>query len=194
MLRNFPPSEIRGRRECRVRAAPAVSCAMCTRRCAHEHTGSAEAIRHSLRNGFTAYNALSPVIGLSCHRHFRRYFRKSLTPASRRQDHTSSPYAYTPFVTGASASTATRPNVRDDGQRPSWRDGMAGVVGVIWVYREAEYFCDRGWTGQISLKLLQKIAQSRSMAHPCGDLRLDAVECAVTAIAPLTMGSGPPSQ
>src|SRR5882757_11326567 len=28
---------------------------------AHEHTGSAEAIRPSLRNGFTAYNALSPV-------------------------------------------------------------------------------------------------------------------------------------
>jgi hypothetical protein len=25
---------------------------------AHEHTGSAEAIRHSLRNGFTAYFAL----------------------------------------------------------------------------------------------------------------------------------------
>ena len=31
---------------------------------AHEHTGSAEAIRHSLRNGFTAYVALSPAIGL----------------------------------------------------------------------------------------------------------------------------------
>jgi hypothetical protein len=26
---------------------------------AHEHTGSAEALRHSLRNGFTAYFALS---------------------------------------------------------------------------------------------------------------------------------------
>jgi hypothetical protein len=25
---------------------------------AHEHTGSAEALRHSLRNGFTAYFAL----------------------------------------------------------------------------------------------------------------------------------------
>ena len=37
------PSKIRGRRECRVRAAPAVSCARCTRKCAHEHTGSAEA-------------------------------------------------------------------------------------------------------------------------------------------------------
>jgi len=35
---------------------------------AHEHTGSAEAIRHSLRNGFTAYVALSPVIGLVWHR------------------------------------------------------------------------------------------------------------------------------
>jgi hypothetical protein len=27
---------------------------------AHEHTGSAEAIRHSLRNGFTVYIVLSP--------------------------------------------------------------------------------------------------------------------------------------
>ena len=38
---------------------------------AHEHTGSAEAIRHSLRNGFTAYFVLSPAIGLSCHRRQR---------------------------------------------------------------------------------------------------------------------------
>jgi len=30
---------------------------------AHEHTGSAEAIRLSLRDGFTAYFALSPVTG-----------------------------------------------------------------------------------------------------------------------------------
>ncbi|MGA7808981.1 hypothetical protein, partial [Bradyrhizobium sp.] len=29
---------------------------------AHEHTGSAETLRHSLRNGFTAYFALSPAI------------------------------------------------------------------------------------------------------------------------------------
>jgi hypothetical protein len=52
-----------------VRAAPAVSCAKCTKESAHEHTGSAEAIRHSLRNGFTVSFALSPVIGLCCHRH-----------------------------------------------------------------------------------------------------------------------------
>jgi hypothetical protein len=30
---------------------------------AHEHTGSAEAIRPSLRSGFTAYFVLSPVTG-----------------------------------------------------------------------------------------------------------------------------------
>jgi hypothetical protein len=43
---------------------------------AHEHTGSAEAIRPSLRNGFTAYFALSPVTGLSCHRHQRFVTRR----------------------------------------------------------------------------------------------------------------------
>jgi len=32
-------------------------------KCAHEHTGSAGASRPSLRNGFTAYSVLSPVIG-----------------------------------------------------------------------------------------------------------------------------------
>jgi hypothetical protein len=68
VCRQRPPSEIRGRREDRVRAAPAVSCAKCANKNAHEHTGSAEAVRPSLRNGFTAYNALSPVTGLSCHR------------------------------------------------------------------------------------------------------------------------------
>ena len=42
-------------------AAPAVSRADCGKQNAHEHTGSAETLRPSLRNGFTAYIALSPV-------------------------------------------------------------------------------------------------------------------------------------
>jgi hypothetical protein len=54
------PPEARGRREDRVRAAPTVSCANMCKETAHEHTGSAEAIRPSLRNGLTAYNVLSP--------------------------------------------------------------------------------------------------------------------------------------
>src|ERR1700759_3444384 len=40
----------------RVHAAPAVSCAlMHNKKCAHEHTGSADTLRPSLRNGFTTY-------------------------------------------------------------------------------------------------------------------------------------------
>ena len=52
----------RGRREDRVRAAPAVSRANAyAKKNAHEHTGSAEAVRPSLRSGFTAYSVLSPA-------------------------------------------------------------------------------------------------------------------------------------
>ena len=41
------------------------------RRIAHEHTGTVGTLRHSLRNGFTAYAALSPATNSSCHRHCR---------------------------------------------------------------------------------------------------------------------------
>ena len=36
---------------------------------------------------------------------------------------------------------------------------MAGFVEVIWGSSEADYFCVRDWTGQISLKSLRKIAR-----------------------------------
>jgi hypothetical protein len=55
------------------------------------------------RNGFTTYFALSPVTGLFCHRRPRTNVlpkpgraditSANLTPASGRQDHTTSPYA-----------------------------------------------------------------------------------------------------
>jgi hypothetical protein len=69
----------RGRREDRVRAAPAVSRAKVANKNAHEHTGSAETLRPSPRNGFTAYSVLSPVRPeLVCHRHQRdtKYHRR----------------------------------------------------------------------------------------------------------------------
>src|SRR3954469_10837445 len=44
---------------------------MCTKKCAHEHTGPAESIRPSLHNGLTAYGALSPETNSSCLRHRR---------------------------------------------------------------------------------------------------------------------------
>src|ERR1700682_3873237 len=96
---NLGPPKNRGRRESRVRAAPAVSCAMCTKKCAHEHTGSAESIRPSLRNGFTAYSALSPVTGcFATVAPEKRLLLTNLTPASGRQDHTTSPSASAALV------------------------------------------------------------------------------------------------
>jgi hypothetical protein len=66
---------------------------------AHEHTGSAETLRPSLRNGFTAYFVLSPVTGfLATVAREKRELLTNLTPASGRQDHTTSPYAASPFV------------------------------------------------------------------------------------------------
>jgi hypothetical protein len=67
-------SGMRGRREDRGR--PGARCTrgpVCngTRKCAHEHTGPAESIRPSLRNGLTAYGALFPETNSSCLRHRR---------------------------------------------------------------------------------------------------------------------------
>src|ERR1700686_1845760 len=66
---------------------------------AHEHTGSAENIRPSLRNGFTAYSALSLVSrALLPPSPLRNLFLKNLTPAFGRRNHASSPYARPAFV------------------------------------------------------------------------------------------------
>src|SRR5450631_4012487 len=60
------------------------------------------------RNGFTTYFVLSSVTGLFCHRRLRTSVvsapgradttSANLTPASGRQDHTTSPYAATSLV------------------------------------------------------------------------------------------------
>ena len=77
-----------------ARRARSLACSVKNTRVSHHgHTGIT---RHSLGNGFTAYFVLSPAIGLVCHRHLR--FPADLTPASRRQDHTTSPSAHAPFV------------------------------------------------------------------------------------------------
>jgi hypothetical protein len=46
--------------------------------------------------------------------------------------------------------------------RPSCWDETGSVVRVIWVYGEAEYFCESDWTRQIALKYLRKRKFARS--------------------------------
>src|ERR1700731_2226432 len=92
-----------------------VWCVESTRVSHHGHTGIT---RHSPRNGFTAYIALSPVTGLVCHRRLAELPPRNLTPASGRQDHTTSPSASAPFVLERIHVHRIPPRVRDDRETP----------------------------------------------------------------------------
>jgi hypothetical protein len=98
----------RGRGERRMPVAPAASCALCIGK---KHTSKRvprnhPAFPHAMV--LTVYFVLSPVTGLFCHRRQRIKVLSApgradstsanLTPASGRQDHTTSPYASAPFV------------------------------------------------------------------------------------------------
>ena len=139
------PPEIRGRREDRVHAAPAVSCAIAHRKRAHEHTGPAGASRPSLRSGFTAYFVLSPVNGFLA-TVIMRILPHHLTPAPRRQDHTTSPYASRALVLHTLCVHRIPPRVRDDRDPPLVTGETGGIKTVICPTARAEYFCAHGWT------------------------------------------------
>src|SRR5437763_15691666 len=93
------------------------------KKCAHEHTGEAENIRHSLRNGFTAYNALSPV---------SHVLLPPSTPTMGRQDHTSLPYASMPFAKALPRPSLPVPRSWRSRERPSGRDGMAIICHISY--------------------------------------------------------------
>jgi hypothetical protein len=83
----------RGRRECRAPGAPAAARVVVvnTRVSHHGHTGNA---RHSPRNGFNSlFRALPGDRAFLSPSPLRSLLLKNLTPASRRQDHTTSPSA-----------------------------------------------------------------------------------------------------
>jgi hypothetical protein len=70
----------------------------------------------------------------------------NLTPASGRQDHTTSPSAASSFVRTATRATTLprpphpKPYVRDDRETPSIGNGMARDKPVIWVKWKERYF------------------------------------------------------
>ncbi|MEH2546219.1 hypothetical protein V1283_002864 [Bradyrhizobium sp. AZCC 2262] len=118
----------RGRGEDRVLAAPEVSCAVahskrCTR--AYRYSGAS---RPSLRNGFTAYFVLFPENGC-----FASVAGETdpanLTPAPRRPNHTTSPYASGAHVCRAISVHRISPRVRDVRERPSSAVRRAKLCG-----------------------------------------------------------------
>jgi hypothetical protein len=106
----------------------------------HGHTGNT---RHSPRNGFNGFlralpgdRALLPPSLAS--------FPASLTPASGRQDHTTSPSASCAARLAApSASTASRPAFRDDREPPLCGTGRDGSIAVS-TKSKSEIFFERG--------------------------------------------------
>ena len=115
----FPVLLFRGRREDRVLAAPAVSRAICANKTAHEHTGQREhsglpcAMALRLTSCSPRRTALLPPSPR------RKQTLRSLTPAPRRPNHTTSPYASGAYVYRALSVHRISPHVRDDRERPS---------------------------------------------------------------------------
>src|SRR5258708_4001459 len=95
---------------------------------------------------------LSSVTGLVCHRHRRSLLRR--LERQRRGVRTTRlrrPQAGA-FVKSAARVHRIPPRVRDDRDTPLEWGGMAGNMDLIWGKREGIYFCERDWTGGISLK------------------------------------------
>jgi hypothetical protein len=131
-LRRLPPSETTGgRRESRMRAAPAVSCAKYAQGSAHEHTGQRRqsgfpcAVVYGLFRALPGDRALLPPSPL------RNFLLKNLTPASGRQDHTASPSAPLAFVCRKLRVHRIPPRVRDDRDPPLSSGETRGVVELI---------------------------------------------------------------
>ena len=143
-MRSFPPSKVRGRRE--------VPGARCTRGLVCKNSGRAHTsiqvhrnTRHSLRNGFTAYLVLSPENG-SFASVAGGISLAGLTPAPRRQDHTTSPYASATLVRRDISVHRIPPHVRDDREAPLIRRETRGVMPLICPTARDEYFLGEGWT------------------------------------------------
>src|SRR4029079_9940859 len=102
---------------------------------------TAENIRHPLRNGFTAYNVISRENGSFASLAPRRLLPKgALTPAPRRQDHTSLPYASAALVS-RSFRVHRIPLPRSGRSRaPFWSGRDGGGYSPVSISGKAKYF------------------------------------------------------
>jgi hypothetical protein len=119
VCKSAPPQKEEAQGRPGARCTRGLVCNMCIkmRTRAYRFSGNTPAIPAQWLYGLYA---LSPVTGfLVTVAPWKRLPPKGLTPAPGRQDHTTSPYASAPLVNCAAASTASRSNVSDDGQRPS---------------------------------------------------------------------------
>jgi hypothetical protein len=127
----------------------------------------------------TAYGALSPAIGLSCHRR-QRGVSGQFGPTSpfRRLDasvETSGPRAFAVRTWRRSSDDARSvhripPRVRDDAYAPLVEAGRRESIKLFLPNGEANYFSRKGWTGQITLKCHKDLIFARSRYWTFGRL------------------------
>jgi hypothetical protein len=134
VMPELPPNG--GRGECRVPVAPAASRVEKTRELVTTDTPVHPAFPHAMV--LTVSFALSSVIGLCCHRRSRTR-STSLTPASRRQDHTTSPSASQRPRQSAARVHRIPPRVHDDRDTPLQWDETARDIELIWVWPKATF-------------------------------------------------------
>jgi hypothetical protein len=88
-------------------------------------------------------------------------FSASLTPASRRQDHTTSPSALAPFVISAVCVHRIPSRVRDDREPPLWGTGRLLYAGDLGLAK-TRIFLQRGLDSEIAdLPVVGQISATR---------------------------------
>ena len=108
-------------------------------KCAHEHTGQRRtsdipcAMALRLITGSPRRTALLPPSSL------RSLLLTNLTPAPRRRDHTSSPYALAPFAIGTASVHRDPPHDRGDHDTPLW-SGRVRTYARVRASVKAKYF------------------------------------------------------
>jgi hypothetical protein len=142
-------AQYRGRRECRVRDAPAASHAK-----QNEHTSVVTTVTPvspgiPRANGFNGFlrslpgdRAFLPPSSARCAKHPRRL--DTSVGVSGRYDFAVRKHAHSSRA--PRASIASRSYVRDDRDTPLFRNGMPRVVCLIWVFRKAKNFRKGDWT------------------------------------------------
>src|SRR6202163_1225851 len=120
-----------------ARCARSLACSVKNTRVSHHgHTGNT---RHSPRNGFNGFLRALPG-DRACLPPSLADCSANLTPASGRQDHTTSPSASASPVKRASASIASRPASVTSRAAPLKWDRTAGDIGLSRASGEMEYF------------------------------------------------------
>ena len=137
----------------------------------HSHHGHTGTTRHSPRNGFTAYFALSSVTTLfdtvacaSSRRLDAKDWGVGTTRLRRTRQHHSS--------SALPASTASGPTLVTCAT-PLWSRPDTRISELIWVRGKQKYFCKRGWTNHFgSLRKIRSdlpVGQNQSgrIRHCC---------------------------